>query len=159
MEIGFYSGSFDPFTIGHLHVLKQALRVCDKVIVGIGTNSDKKRRFDKDIMKEAIEKVLVRENISNVTVITYEGLTFKAALDNNATLLLRGIRNNGTDYPYEESLAANNKEYSGLDTIYIRACEYGTVSSSGVMELLTYGMDVSKYLPKDVLDAVMKSKV
>lgn len=159
MEVGFYSGSFDPFTIGHLHVLKQALRICDKVIVGIGTNSDKKRRFDKDLMKEAIEKVLVRENISNVTVIIYEGLTFKAALDNNATLLLRGIRNNGTDYNYEESLAATNKEASGLDTIYIRACEYGNVSSSLVMEFLKNGVDVSKYLPNDVLDVVMKSKV
>lgn len=159
MEVGFYSGSFDPFTIGHLHVLKQALRICDKVIIGIGTNSDKKRRFDKDLMKEAIEKVLVRENISNVTVIIYEGLTFKAALDNNATLLLRGIRNNGTDYNYEESLAATNKETSGLDTIYIRACEYGNVSSSLVMEFLKNCVDVSKYLPKDVLDVVMKSKV
>lgn len=159
MEVGFYSGSFDPFTIGHLHVLKQALRVCDKVIVGIGTNSDKKRRFDKDLMKEAIEKVLVRENISNVSVIIYEGLTFKAALDNNATLLLRGIRNNGTDYNYEESLAATNKEISGLDTIYIRACEYGNVSSSLVMEFLKNNVDVSKYLPEDVLEVVMKSKV
>lgn len=159
MEVGFYSGSFDPFTIGHLHVLKQALRVCDKVIVGIGTNSDKKRRFDKDLMKEAIEKVLVRENISNVSVIIYEGLTFKAALDNNATLLLRGIRNNGTDYNYEESLAATNKEISGLDTIYIRACEYGNVSSSLVMEFLKNDVDVSKYLPEDVLEVVMKSKV
>lgn len=159
MEFGFYSGSFDPFTIGHLHVLKQALRVCDKVIIGIGTNSDKKRRFDKYIMKEAIEKVLVRENISNVTVIIYEGLTFKAALDNNATLLLRGIRNNGTDYNYEESLAATNKEVSGLDTIYIRACEYGNVSSSLVMEFLKNGVDVSKYLPKDILEVVMNSKI
>lgn len=159
MEIGFYSGSFDPFTIGHLHVLKQALRICDKVIIGIGTNSDKKRRFDKDLIKEAIEKVLVRENISNVSVIIYEGLTFKAALDNNATLLLRGIRNNGTDYNYEESLAATNKEASGLDTIYIRACEYGNVSSSLVMEFLKNDVDVSKYLPKDVLEVVMRSKI
>ena len=159
MEIGFYSGSFDPFTIGHLHVLKQALRICDKVIIGIGTNSDKKRRFDKDLIKEAIEKVLVRENISNVSVIIYEGLTFKAALDNNATLLLRGIRNNGTDYNYEESLAATNKEASGLDTIYIRACEYGNVSSSLVMEFLKNDVDVSKYLPKDVLEVVMKNKI
>lgn len=156
MEIGFYSGSFDPFTIGHLHVLKESLRVCDKVIVGIGTNSGKKRRFDKDLMKATIEKVLINENISNVTVITYEGLTCKAAMDNNATLLLRGIRNNGTDYNYEENIASINKEISGLDTIYIRASDFGNVSSSMVMELLENDMDVSKYLPKDVLEVVMK---
>ena len=160
MEIGFYAGSFDPFTNGHLHVLKQSLRVCDKVIVGIGTNSDKGRRFDKDLIKNAIEKVLIRENIfNNVSVITYEGLTCKVAINNNATLLLRGIRNNGMDYDYEENIAAMNKEISGLDTIYIRACDFGNISSSMVMELLKNNMDVSKYLPKDVLEVVMKNKI
>ena len=52
-----YAGSFDPFTIGHLHVLKQACMVFDKVYVAIAVNSQKKRRIDKNIMKEAITKV------------------------------------------------------------------------------------------------------
>ena len=134
MEIGFYSGSFDPFTVGHLHVTKEALRLCEKVVIGI------------------------REGLSNVTVITYEGLTVKAALDNNATLLIRGIRNN-YDYLYEENMAIINKQVSGLDTIYLRAGDFGIVSSSMVMEFLKNGVDVSEYLPKEVLEVVMKSKV
>ena len=158
MEIGFYTGSFDSFTVGHLHVTKEALRLCEKVVIGIGTNSDKKRRFDKELMKETIEKVLIREGLSNVTVITYEGLTVKAALDNNATLLIRGIRNN-YDYVYEENMAIINKQVSGLDTIYLRAGDFGIVSSSMVMEFLKNGVDVSEYLPKEVLEVVMKSKV
>lgn len=58
MKIGFYSGSFDPFTNGHLHIIKTASKVFDKVIVGIGINYQKKRRFDSLLMKSAIEKTL-----------------------------------------------------------------------------------------------------
>ena len=59
MEIGFYAGSFDPFTNGHLHVVTKSAKLFDKVIIGIGVNPDKKRRYDKEIMKNAIEKLLV----------------------------------------------------------------------------------------------------
>ena len=61
MRVGFYAGSFDPFTIGHLEVLKKASEIFDKLIVGIGFNPDKKRRFNEQEMKSAIEKVLMRE--------------------------------------------------------------------------------------------------
>lgn len=120
MKIGFYAGSFDPFTNGHLHVIKVASQIFDKVIVGIGVNSSKSRRFDKIIMKEAIEKVLVSNNLSNVSVITYSNLSVDSAIENGANFLIRGIRN-GMDYDYEENIALINEEISSLDTIYIRA--------------------------------------
>ena len=153
MKIGFYAGSFDPFTKGHLHVVEKSAQLFDKVIIGIGVHSDKKRRFDKEIMEKAIEKVLIRENLTNVSVISYDNLSVDAALENNATFLVRGIRN-GMDYEYEENMASINEELSGIDTIYIRAGDLGNISSSMVMDLLKSGKDVSKYLPEEVINIV-----
>lgn len=153
MKIGFYTGSFDPFTNGHLHVVLKSAELFDKVVVGIGINPKKARRYDKDVMKKAIEEVLIRENITNVTVISYDNLTVDAAKKYGATYLVRGIRN-GIDYEYEENMASINEEISDLDTIYIRAGKLGNISSSMVVELLKYGKDVSNYLPKEVMDVV-----
>ena len=76
MKIGFYAGSFDPFTNGHLHVIKVSSQIFDKIIIGIGVNTSKKRRFDKNIMKTAIENTLKSENITIVKHI------YGAVLDN-----------------------------------------------------------------------------
>ncbi len=120
MKIGFYPGSFDPFTNGHLHVVKTAAKLFDKVIIGIGINSQKKRRFSNVLMKTAIEKTLETENLKNVEVVLYNNLSVSAALENNANFLIRGLRND-MDYSYEENLAQINEEISDIDTIYIRA--------------------------------------
>ena len=157
MKIGFYAGSFDPFTNGHLHVLKKSLQLFDSLIIGIGTNPEKKRRFDKKIMKEAIQKLITNQKFSNVSVVTYDGLSVDAAKKYNATFLVRGIRN-GMDYEEEENLAAINEEICNLDTIYIRAGSLGTISSSMVMLLLQSERDVSQYLPKEILEVVKNSK-
>jgi len=153
MKVGFYAGSFDPFTNGHLHVIKVSAQIFDKVIVGIGINASKKRRFDKNIMKEAIEKVLISEGLDNVSVITYSNLSVDAAIENGANFFIRGIRN-GMDYDYEENIALINEEISSLDTIYVRAGRLGALSSSMVIELLQNGKDVSNLLPREILDAI-----
>ena len=155
MKIGFYAGSFDPFTNGHLHVIAKSAQLFDKVVVGIGVHPKKARRFNKELMQRAIEQVLIRENLNNVTVISYDNLSVEVALDHNATFLVRGIRN-GMDYEYEENMASINEEISGLDTVYIRAGNLGNISSSMVMELLRNNKDVSKYLPKEILELVKK---
>ena len=151
MEIGFYVGSFDPFTNGHLHVVEKSAKLFDKVIIGIGVHPNKKRRYDKEKMKVAIENVLKHKNLNNVSVICYENLSVDAAMENNATVLVRGIRN-GMDYEYEENMASINEEISGLDTIYIRAGSLGNISSSFVMELFNNGKDVTKYLPAEIIE-------
>ena len=152
-RVGFYAGSFDPFTNGHLHVIEVASKIFDKVIVGIGINNLKVRRFDQDKMKEAIEKVISSNNLNNVEVITYDNLTVDSAKESGANFLIRGIRN-GMDYDYEENIALINEEISGLDTIYVRAGRLGALSSSMIMELLEAGRDVSKFLPKEILDII-----
>ena len=153
MNIGFYAGSFSPFTNGHLHVVRTASKLFDKVIIGIGINSRKEPRYDNYLMRDAIEKVLIRENLTNVEVVVYTNLSADAALERGANVLIRGIRNT-MDYEYEEKMALINEEISGLDTIYIRAGEFGNVSSSLVMELKEYGKDVSKFLPPEIIHVV-----
>ena len=150
MKIGFYAGSFDPFTNGHLHVIQKSAKLFDKVIVGIGVHPKKTRRFDKEFMQKAIEQVLVREKLNNVEVVSYDNLSVDVALEYGSTFLVRGIRN-GMDYEYEENMASINEEISELDTVYIRAGKLGNISSSMVMELLRNNKDVTKYLPSEVL--------
>lgn len=150
MNIGFYSGSFDPFTNGHLHIVKTACHIFDKVIIGIGINSKKIRRYDINLMRDAIQQVLEKEHLSNVEVITYDILTVDIASTYHANFLIRGLRND-TDYAYEENLSQINEEISGLDTIYLRSGTFGFISSSMVSELMEYNKDVSKYVPEDIL--------
>ena len=156
MNNGFYAGSFDPFTSGHMHVVKTASKLFDRLVIGIGDNNQKKRKYNKDVMKAAIEKTLVSEKINNVVVVNYEGLSVDAAKDNECNFLVRGIRDD-MDYYYEENIAEINEEISGLDTIYIRAGVLGGISSSTVKELFANGKDISRYVPDDVLKIMWKT--
>lgn len=148
-----YAGSFDPFTIGHLHVLKQACLVFDKVFVAIAVNSAKVRRVDKNVMKDAISKVLLNNGLDNAEVVIFEGLTVDFAKKVGAKFLVRGLRN-GTDYEYEENLAVVNSKISGVETIYFRAGKTAHISSSVVMELHKYGKNISKWVPDEILEVL-----
>lgn len=154
MKVGFYAGSFSPFTNGHLQVVEKASQLFDKVIIGIGNNSQKSPRYDNELMKAAIEKLLVRLELEKkVSVVIYDNLSVDAAIENGANILIRGIRN-GMDYEYEENMASINEEISGLDTIYIRAGKLGNISSSLVVELMKNKKNVSEYLPKEIEVAI-----
>lgn len=156
MKVGFYAGSFDPFTNGHLHVIKRASKLFDKIIVGIGIQTNKTRRFDRELMQDAIKKVLIREELDNVVVLSYDNMSVDVALEYNSTFLVRGIRRNGMDYEYEENMASINEEISGIDTVYIRAGKAGNISSSMVMELLINKKDISKYVPEEIFELITK---
>ncbi|MDO5555790.1 MAG: pantetheine-phosphate adenylyltransferase [Clostridia bacterium] len=147
--IGFYAGSFDPFTNGHLEIVKKASKCFSKLIIGIGYNVDKPERIDKKKMKKAIEETIKEENLNNIEVVLYQGLTIDKAKELNSEILIRGLRN-GTDYQYEENISAINEKVAGIDTCYFRAGKLGYLSSSIVMELYNNNKKIDKFVPKAV---------
>ncbi|MBR4863010.1 MAG: pantetheine-phosphate adenylyltransferase [Oscillospiraceae bacterium] len=144
-----YPGSFDPFTNGHLDIVKKSAAIFDEVYIVMGINSQKRRTFDSEKMIAAIESVLRDEGISNAYVSAHEGLIAEYAKTNGIKYMIRGLRNN-MDYNYEENIAEVNKLINpDMEYVYFRA-ENVAVSSSMVKELHTYGQDVSPYLPKGI---------
>ena len=150
-----YPGSFDPFTNGHLDIIKKAALIFDEVYVVIGVNSEKKRNFSHIDMKTAIETTLQQLQLDNCYVCIHEGLVAEFARINGIQYMIRGLRNN-MDYNYEENIAEVNKLINpNMEYIYFRAERVG-VSSSMVKELLMYDLDVSKYVPAAVLEKIQK---
>lgn len=148
-----YAGSFDPFTNGHLDIVREATRIFDFVIVVCAVNSKKTPRFDRSEMCCAITECLRRHEIFNARVIVSDQLISDIAAKHDAEYLIRGLRNT-MDFMYEEEIAKfNHKINPALRTIYIRAVDE-TLSSSAVKELLDYGRDVSELVPKEVLVAM-----
>ena len=148
-----YPGSFDPFTNGHLDIVKKAAALFDEVDVVIGVNSNKRRTFAAEAMKLAIEKTLQELGLSNVSVTIHDGLVAAYAKENDISYMIRGLRNN-MDYNYEENIAEVNKLINPrLEYVYFRA-ENVAVSSSMVKELRSYGLDISPYVPKAIFDIV-----
>lgn len=144
-----YPGSFDPFTSGHLDIVRKAARIFDKLYIVIGINSEKRRAYDSYAMQQAIEASLEECGIHNCVVSVYDGLIAEYTRRNKIAYMVRGLRNN-MDYNYEENIAEINKLIDPkLEYVYFRA-DNVAVSSSMVKELHHYGLDVSKYLPGPV---------
>lgn len=146
-----YPGSFDPFTNGHLDIVRKSAAIFDQVYVVIGVNASKKRTFNSANMILAIRKTLEAEGITNAVVTAHDGLMAAYAKEQGIHYMIRGLRNN-MDYNYEENIAEVNKLINPeMESVYFRA-DNVAVSSSMVKELYSYGLDVSPYLPRAVMD-------
>lgn len=150
-----YPGSFDPFTNGHLDIVKKAAMLFDHVYIVIGVNSEKCRTFDAKAMQAAIEKTLQQLQLDNCSVCIHEGLVAEFARVNEIGYMIRGLRNN-MDYNYEENIAMVNKLINPqLESIFFRA-ENAALSSSMVKELRSYNLDISEYVPEAVRELIRK---
>lgn len=150
MSIAIYPGSFDPFTNGHMNILNHAANIFDKVYVMVMPHPNKQRLTDDTEMGNLIMSI-AKEHWSNVEVaVPLSGLTYKEAHRLNCAYLVRGIRNNGLDYSYEENLAEFNQKVGGIDTIFIRADKDKYISSTMIRTLLANGESVASYVPSAV---------
>ncbi len=148
-RIAFFPGSFDPFTKGHADIVARGLKVFDEVIIGIGTNTAKKRYFPIEKMSALIRSAFANEE--RVKIIQYNDLTATVAKAYGANFLLRGLRNT-TDFEYENTISQVNRQMvEGLETIFlITSPDLAPISSTIVRELHSYGVDVSQYLPYEL---------
>lgn len=142
-----YAGSFDPFTNGHLNILSHAADIFDKVYVVVMTHPSKKRFIDVQTSERLIRESLPDYH-TNIEIVTAESnLIYKEARRLNCDYIVRGIRNNGLDYSYEENLAEFNKDVGNINTIFIRADVNKNVSSTMIRTLLANNEPISNYVP------------
>lgn len=146
MKRAIFPGTFDPFTLGHHSIVKRVLTFMDEVIVAIGINEDKRCLLPIEKRIEMVQQLYTEE--PRVKVMAYSGLTVDFAKEQQANVIVRGIRS-VKDFEYEEGIADVNKKLSGIETVFLfTEPEYSSVSSSVVRELLHYGKDVSMFLPE-----------
>ncbi|HJC97835.1 MULTISPECIES: pantetheine-phosphate adenylyltransferase [Bacteroidaceae] len=148
MKRAIFPGTFDPFTIGHYSVVERALTFMDEIIIGIGVNEKKHTWFPTEKRVRMIEK-LYADN-PRIRVEAYDGLTVDFARMREAQFIIRGIRT-VHDFEYEETIADINRKLAGVETILLfTEPELTSISSTIVRELLSYGKDVSTFLPADL---------
>lgn len=144
-----FPGSFDPFTAGHLNILRRALTMFDEVVVAVGINQDKRGFFDMPKRLQIINQAT--SGIPGVSVIQYDSLTIDLCRKLGIKHIVRGVRNM-IDFESERSIAdANRRLAPDIETIIIpTAQEFAHISSSAVRDILKHGGDYSAFIPKGV---------
>ena len=158
MRIGIFTGTFDPFTIGHQNIALRALPMFDKLVIAVAMG--KLKHANEEISKrvEDIKKVFPKECAELVDahdeskgyrmeVVAYDDLTIDLARRMGAKFLVRGVRS-VKDFEYEREQADINKQLGGVETILLfSAPRYSSVSSTLVRELRFFGREVDEFLP------------
>lgn len=148
-----FPGTFDPFTNGHLDIVKRGLKVFDEVVVSIGVNSGKKHLFTLEQRTKWLEKLF--ENEPRVSVKHYEGLTATFADSIDARFILRGLRTT-QDFAYEQQIAYVNEDLAdSVQSVFVMSDQKNaSVSSTIVRDLIRYEGDYKKYLPAAVVEGI-----
>jgi pantetheine-phosphate adenylyltransferase len=148
-RVGIFPGSFDPITKGHESIIKKSALMVDKLIIGIGRNSTKQYLFPIDTRKNWIETTFAK--FSNISVMTYDGLTVDFASSVNAKYIFRGLRS-GVDFEFEKPIAETNSILNpNIETVFLLADKnFGMISSSIVREIIRNKGNIEKLVPKCV---------
>lgn len=143
-----FPGSFDPFTKGHESILRRALDFCDEIVIAVGYNGLKGNTgmFPVDERVRMISKFF--EDDPRISVIAYTTLTTDIAKELGCTHILRGVRT-VIDFEYERALADVNRHLAGIETILLfNEPAMAHITSTTVRELLSFGKDVSDFMPE-----------
>ncbi len=148
-RIAIYPGTFDPVTCGHTDVCMRALKVFDRVIIGVADNPQKRPFFDLDERIEMLE--LVFRDHDCIEVKPFSGLLVRFARDNGSEIIIRGLRAI-SDFEYEVQLAGMNRSLAPeIETMFLTAAEkFAFVSSSLVREIARLKGDVSEFIHPEI---------
>lgn len=149
-RIGFYSGSFDPVTLGHTDVIRRACRLVDKLVIGVGVHPAKSPMFtdrERVAMLEAETAAIAKETGTAISIVTFANLAVTAAGEYKASVIFRGIRD-GTDFDYEMQMAGMNGAMApGIETVFVSASPtVRHIASNLVRQIAIMGGDVSSFV-------------
>jgi len=160
-RVGFFSGSFDPMTNGHLDVIEHASALCDRLVIGVGSNPNKAGLFTVEerlkLIRDAAAPVLKGTGCA-LEVVSFEGLAIAAARAAGATIIVRGLRDS-TDFNYEMQMAGMNGAMAPeLRTVFLPASSpVRPITATLVRQIASMGGDASPFAPPNVV-AALKSK-
>ena len=148
MKRAVFPGSFDPITLGHLDIVERSIPLFDDIIIGVGTNSEKKYMFSLKKRMDFIEETFSHYN--NISVSQYEGLTIEFCKKIQADFIIRGLRN-PADFEFEKAIAHTNRKLSGIETVFmLTAAKTSFISSSIVREIISNQGDYTQLVPSSV---------
>lgn len=144
-----FPGTFDPITLGHVDIIRRALQLFDRIIVGVGVNSLKQPMFSIEQRLDWIRAVFANE--PRVEAEAYEGLTVAFCQQKQARFILRGIRY-VSDFEYEKSIADMNRALApDIETVFLASAPaYATTASTLVRDVIRNGGDISAFVPEAV---------
>lgn len=148
MKRAVFPGSFDPITLGHLDIIQRSIPLFDEIIIGVGTNSEKKYMFPLDRRMDFIKNTFAE--FKSISVTQYEGLTIEFCKKVQADFIIRGLRN-PADFEFEKSIAHTNRNLSGIETVFLlTAAKTSFISSSIVREIISNQGDYTQLVPATV---------
>ena len=148
MKCAVFPGSFDPITLGHLDILERSIPLFNKIIIGVGTNSEKKYMFPISKRMAFIEETFLE--YKSISVAKYEGLTIEFCKKVKANFIIRGLRN-PADFEFEKAIAHTNRKLSGIETVFLlTSAKTSFMSSSIVREIISNQGDYTQLVPPTV---------
>ncbi|MCL2121062.1 MAG: pantetheine-phosphate adenylyltransferase [Clostridiales bacterium] len=155
MSIAIYPGSFDPFTVGHLHIAERACRLFDRLIIAVAEQNYKNTLFNLEERKSFILDAI--SHLPNCDIAVYQDLTVKLARQCGASAIIRGLRAI-SDYEYEMQVAAVNKHLDEeIETVFLMAnADYTFISSSTIKQVCSAGGSISGLVTPMVENAMRK---
>ena len=157
-KIGIYPGSFDPITYGHIDVIKKALKLFDKIVVGVSDVSSKNYLFSSEERIEILNKALFKDlklNKKKIIVVSFSSLTTDLCKKYKSNIILRGLRA-VSDFEYEFQLAGMNRKLNqNIETIFLMSdVENQIISSRFVKEIVKLNGDIKKFTTKSTIKSL-----